>query len=222
MDGRQPFRGKMLRCAKLQESGLWLYIWYWPTASCHQRSLMRNYLCIVFVQRCIWASADETHPPSTLSLWEGRVYNSKLSWQYLYSMRYAGLLFRISVTWQLSGVVQVPCRCLDSCQKWCRYPAGAPTGVRSGAEIGLLNRRLSVFQGASIGDFTLAPACPIEKGTLWGCSERQRQVQARLFLNEVPWEMPSALIGRLPDYFCQEMRRGFQLEVWLARRAKLL
>ena len=60
------------------------------------------------------------------------------------------------------------------CQEWCRYPAGALSGVvqvprrctvRSGAEIGLL--RLIVFQGASLGDFLLAPACSIEKVTLW-------------------------------------------------------
>ena len=37
--------------------------------------------------------------------------------------------------------------------------------VRSGAEIGLLRLRLSVSQGASLGDFLLAPACPIEKVT---------------------------------------------------------
>jgi len=55
------------------------------------------------------------------------------------------------MTEQLSGVVQVPSRC----------------PVRSGAEIGLLNLRLSVSQGASLGDFLLAPACPIEKVTLW-------------------------------------------------------
>jgi len=41
------------------------------------------------------------------------------------------------------------------------------TAVRSGAEIGLLSLRLSVSQGASLGDFLLAPACPIEKVTLW-------------------------------------------------------
>jgi len=39
--------------------------------------------------------------------------------------------------------------------------------VRSDAEIGLLSLRLSVSQGASLGDFLLAPACPIEKVTLW-------------------------------------------------------
>ena len=39
--------------------------------------------------------------------------------------------------------------------------------VRSGAEIGLLSLRLSVYQGASLGDFLLAPVCPIEKVTLW-------------------------------------------------------
>jgi len=39
--------------------------------------------------------------------------------------------------------------------------------VRKGAEIGLLSLRLSVSQGASLGDFLLAPACPIEKVTLW-------------------------------------------------------
>ena len=40
--------------------------------------------------------------------------------------------------------------------------------VRSGAEIGLLSLRLNVSQGASLGDFLLAPACPIEKVTHWG------------------------------------------------------
>jgi len=39
--------------------------------------------------------------------------------------------------------------------------------VRSDAEIGLLSLRLNVSQGASIGDFLLAPVCPIEKVTLW-------------------------------------------------------
>ena len=39
--------------------------------------------------------------------------------------------------------------------------------VRSGAEIGLLGLRLSFSQGASLGDFLLAPACPIEKVNLW-------------------------------------------------------
>ena len=61
------------------------------------------------------------------------------------------LLLRVSMTEQLSGVVQVPRRC----------------PVRSGAEIGLLSLRLSVSQGASLGDFLLAPARPIEKVTLW-------------------------------------------------------
>jgi len=65
------------------------------------------------------------------------------------------------MTEQLSVVVQVPCR----------YPAGTLqvpcTAVRSGAEIGLLNRRLRVSQGASLGDFLLAPGCSLEKLTLW-------------------------------------------------------
>jgi len=39
--------------------------------------------------------------------------------------------------------------------------------IRSGAEIGPLSLRLSVSQGAPLGDFLLAPACPIEKVTLW-------------------------------------------------------
>ena len=43
--------------------------------------------------------------------------------------------------------------------------------VRSGAEIGLLSLRLSFSQGASLGDFLLAPACPIEKVTLWECDQ---------------------------------------------------
>jgi len=41
------------------------------------------------------------------------------------------------------------------------------TAVRRGAENGLLRLRLSVFQDTSLGDFLLAPACPIEKVTLW-------------------------------------------------------
>jgi len=45
-----------------------------------------------------------------------------------------------------------------------RSGAGTLTGVRSGAEHGLLSLlRLSVYQDASLGDFLLAPACPIEK-----------------------------------------------------------
>ena len=39
--------------------------------------------------------------------------------------------------------------------------------VRTRAEIGLLSLRLSFSQGASLGDFLLAPACPIDKVTLW-------------------------------------------------------
>jgi len=35
------------------------------------------------------------------------------------------------------------------------------------AEIGPLGIRLSVSQGASLGDFLLAPACAIEEVTLW-------------------------------------------------------
>jgi len=49
----------------------------------------------------------------------------------------------------------------------CRYPTSALTTVRSGAEIGLLRLGLSVSQGVSLGDFLLAPTCPIEKHTLW-------------------------------------------------------
>ena len=60
-------------------------------------------------------------------------------------------LLRISMTGQLSGVVQVSCRC-----------SGQLLG-----EIGLLSLRLGVSQGASLGDFRLAPTCPIEKVTLW-------------------------------------------------------
>jgi len=73
-----------------------------------------------------------------------------------------------------AGIPQVPC------QEWCRYPAGALSGVvqvtrrcpvrsgagtpqmpctavRSGTEIDLLSLRLSVSQGASLGDLLLAP-----------------------------------------------------------------
>jgi len=41
------------------------------------------------------------------------------------------------------------------------------TAVMGGAQIGLLGLRLSVFQGLSLGDFLLAPSCPIKKVTLW-------------------------------------------------------
>ena len=34
-------------------------------------------------------------------------------------------------------------------------------------EVGLLSLRLSTYQGASLGDFLLAPACPIEKVAVW-------------------------------------------------------
>jgi len=54
------------------------------------------------------------------------------------------------VPWPVSAVVQVPC-----------------PSPGSGAEIGLMNLRLSIFQPAPLGDFLLAPACPIEKVTLW-------------------------------------------------------
>ena len=59
--------------------------------------------------------------------------------------------------------------------------------VGSGAKISLLSLKLRISQGVSLGDFQLAPACPIEKVTLWvgflyltagirnrrGCRERQ-------------------------------------------------
>jgi len=61
---------------------------------------------------------------------------------------------------QLSGVVQVPWTAV-------RIGAGAPASVRSGAEIGLLSLRLSISQGASLGDLLHAPACPIDRLTLW-------------------------------------------------------
>jgi len=43
----------------------------------------------------------------------------------------------------------------DRLSEVCRYPTGAQTTVRSSAEIGLLSLRLSVSQGASLGDFLL-------------------------------------------------------------------
>ena len=74
-----------------------------------------------------------------------------------------------------------PTGALDSCQSgagtlqvpWTAVRSGAGTlqvpwtAVRSGAEIGPLSLWFSVSQGASLGDFLLAPACPIEKVTLW-------------------------------------------------------
>ena len=73
---------------------------------------------------------------------------------------------------------QVPCQewCRYPqvpCQEWCRYPAGALSGVvqvPAGALSGVVHKlayRVLVSQGASLGDILLAPACPIEKVTLW-------------------------------------------------------
>jgi len=50
---------------------------------------------------------------------------------------------------------------------WAFFRVHDRATVRSGAEIGLLSLRLSVSQCASLGDFLLAPTCPIEKVTLW-------------------------------------------------------
>jgi len=43
----------------------------------------------------------------------------------------------------------------------------SPRQNTCGAQIGLLSLTLSVSQVASLGEFLLAPACPIEKVTLW-------------------------------------------------------
>jgi len=56
----------------------------------------------------------------------------------------------------VAGTPQVPC------QEWCRYPAGAPSGV-----LQKLAYWVSISQSTSLGDFLLAPACPIDKITLW-------------------------------------------------------
>jgi len=75
------------------------------------------------------------------------------------------LLLRLHafVSWPASEGVHVPRRCPANCQEWCRYPAGALTGVRRGAQIDSLSLWLSVSQHASLGDFPLAPMCPMEK-----------------------------------------------------------
>jgi len=49
----------------------------------------------------------------------------------------------------------------------CRYPAGILNSVRSSAWIGLGSLQLDCSHGASLVDFLLAPACPIEKVTPW-------------------------------------------------------
>ena len=156
-------------------------------------------------------------------------------------------LLRISMTGQLPGVVQVPCRCSgqlpgvlcrypagaqDSCQKWCRYPAGAqdscqewcryPAGAQDScqewcrypagalascpeccAEIGLPSLRLSIFQGVSLREFLLAPACPHREGNsmgglplfnvrIWGrrgCRERQSFCPNRKSLSPGLWDL---------------------------------
>jgi len=76
------------------------------------------------------------------------------------------VLFLISVTKELSGVS--------------RCPAGILPSIRSGAEIDLLSLRLSVSQGASLGDFLLAPACPIEKA--W---EGHRDPKLMIFFGKI-------------------------------------
>jgi len=65
------------------------------------------------------------------------------------------------------GALQVPWTAVRSGAGALQVPW---TAVRSGAEIGLLGLRLSVSQGAPIGDFLLASACPMEKVTLWRTS----------------------------------------------------
>jgi len=42
-----------------------------------------------------------------------------------------------------------------------RYTAGTLASVMSGVEIGLLSLRLSVSLSVSLGDFLLAPKCPV-------------------------------------------------------------
>ena len=90
------------------------------------------------------------------------------------------------VSWPVSGVVQVPRRCPGQCQ--------------GSAEISLLSLKLRVSQGAPIGDFLLAPACPIEKVTLWeGGSEIDAVLQKTKFLPELEIE-PG--IPRVPGRVC--------------------
>jgi len=74
--------------------------------------------------------------------------------------------FRITMTWKLSGVARVPWTAVRSGARALQVPW---TAVRGGVQIGLLSLRLSISQAASLGDFSLAPACPIEKVTLWVC-----------------------------------------------------
>jgi len=57
--------------------------------------------------------------------------------------------------------------CPGQWQEWCRYSTGALVSVRSGVIIVLLSLWISVNQVASVGDFVLAPECPIEKVALW-------------------------------------------------------
>ena len=95
----------------------------------------------------------------------------------------------VQVPCRCPGQCQESCRCPVQCEQWCRYPAGAlanvrscadtlcswqewsryPAGAlssgRSGAKIYLLSHRLGVSQHGSVGDFLLAPACPIKKVT---------------------------------------------------------
>jgi len=62
-----------------------------------------------------------------------------------------------------AGTPQVPCTAVRSRASTPQVPC---TAVRSRAEIDRLSLRLRVFRGESLGDFLLAPVCPIEKVTL--------------------------------------------------------
>jgi len=79
-----------------------------------------------------------------------------LKWLAVQHVKLVGL--RISMTGQL----------------WCRYPQVPWIAVRSGAEIGLLSLRLSVSQGASLGDFLPS----MVSHNLW-TSRRNAEVQLR-------------------------------------------
>jgi len=68
---------------------------------------------------------------------------------------------------QLSGVCKYPIGILTSCQGYAGTLQVSWPAVRGVQKSGYTESSIQPVQGASLGDFLLAPACPIEKVTRW-------------------------------------------------------
>ena len=68
---------------------------------------------------------------------------------------------------QLSEVCRYPTRILASCQGFAGTLQVSWPAVRGVQKSGYTESSIQPVQGASLGDFLLAPACPIEKVTRW-------------------------------------------------------